>query len=245
MRFHLRAAAAAVVSGVLLPLVVSSARAADGFSARLQQALNGGEAEALEALLSPELLEPFQSRYSRFLADFPNATWTVRPLTTRPDGRRSLELAVRGEREGDGLRYRLDASQRLAVRIEAGRMLEQEVLAEQSLLHSGAAAVPVTLAIPDAVLTGSRYDVDVIVDQPLGKAVVAGGLLSLTPEQVDQQIRPDLSLEPMGGGGLFKTVQAPQLPGLQNWAAMLVHPQGVITITKRVRVVSDRNDLSR
>ena len=124
-------------------------------------------------------------------------------------------------------------------------MLEQEVLAEQSLLHSGAAAVPVTLAIPDAVLTGSRYDVDVIVDQPLGKAVVAGGLLSLTPEQVEQQIRPDLSLEPMGGGGLFKTVQAPQRPGLQNWAAMLVHPQGVITVTKRVRVVSDRNELSR
>ena len=244
MRFHLRAAAA-VVSGVLLPLVVSSARAADRFSARLQDALNAGEAEALQSLLSPELLEPFQSRYSRFLEEFPDASWTVRPLAKRRDGRRSLELVVRGEREGDGLRYRLDASQRLAVRIEAGRMLEQEVLSEQSLLHSGAAAVPVTLAIPDAVLTGSRYDVDVIVDQPLGKAVVAGGLLSLTAEQVDQQIRPDLSLEPMGGGGLFKTVQAPQRPGLQNWAAMLVHPQGVITVTKRVRVVSDRNELSR
>ena len=68
---------------------------------------------------------------------------------------------------------------------------------------------------------------------------------SLTPAQVEQQISPNLSLEPLGGGGLFKMVQAPQRPGVQNWAAMLVHPDGVVTITKRVRVVSDRRELAR
>ena len=151
---------------------------------------------------------------------------------------------VRGERESDGLQYQLEASQRLAVRIEAGRLMDQELLMEQSLLRSGKSSLPVTLDIPDAVLTGSRYDVDVIFDQPLGNAVVAGGLLSLTPEQVLNQIRPNLTLEPMGGGGLFKTVQAPQRPGAQTWAAMLVHPDGVVTVTKRVRVVNQRRDLA-
>ena len=52
------------------------------------------------------------------------------------------------------------------------------------------------------------------------------------------QLRPNVSLEPMGGGGLFKSVQAPQAPGSQTWALMLVHPDGVVTATKRVRVVS-------
>jgi hypothetical protein len=47
----------------------------------------------------------------------------------------------------------------------------------------------------------------------------------------------------MGGGGLFKSVQAPFQPGVQTWAAMLVHPDGVVTVTKRVRVVSDRSEL--
>jgi hypothetical protein len=37
---------------------------------------------------------------------------------------------------------------------------------------------------------------------------------------------------------LFKSVQAPQQPGSQTWAVMLVHPDGVVTATKRVRVVS-------
>ena len=51
-------------------------------------------------------------------------------------------------------------------------------------------------------------------------------------------MRPDLPLAPQAGGGLFKSVQAPQQPGSQTWAVMLVHPDGVVTATKRVRVVS-------
>ena len=145
---------------------------------------------------------------------------------------------VRGVAAMEGLRYRLEASQSLQVRLQDGRLTEQRLLNEQSLLRSGERALPVTLVIPDQVLTGSRYDVDVIVDEPLGHAVVAGGLLPLTPEQVRDQLRPNLPMAPLGGGGLFKSVQAPQRPGAQTWAVMLVHPDGLVTATKRVRVVS-------
>ena len=88
------------------------------------------------------------------------------------------------------------------------------------------------------MLTGSRYDIDLIVEEPLGEALVAAGLIDLSPQQVEDQFRPNLPLAPMAGGGLFKTVQAPQLPGTQAWALMLVHPDGVVTATKRVRVVN-------
>ena len=68
--------------------------------------------------------------------------------------------------------------------------------------------------------------------------LVAGGLIDLTDEQLSAQKRPNLPLSPQAGGGLFKSVQAPQQPGAQTWAVMLVHPDGVVTATKRVRVVS-------
>jgi hypothetical protein len=42
---------------------------------------------------------------------------------------------------------------------------------------------------------------------------------------------------------LFKSVKAPYQPGSQTWAALVVHPEGVITVTKRVRVVSDKSQL--
>ena len=108
---------------------------------------------------------------------------------------------------------------------------------------SASSPLPLTLLIPDAVLTGARYDVDVVLNEPLGDALVAAGLTALTPEQVRDQRSPDIQLEPMGGGGLFKSVQAPFEPGVQTWAAMLVHPDGVITVTKQVRVVEERSQL--
>ena len=245
MRFPVQAAAAFALSAFLLPVTAPLVRAADAFNARLETALNGVDAGAIDALVDPATLPGLSARLARFKKEFPDASWTVRSVSSDGSGRQILEVTVRGERRSDGLTYRLVGSQRLAVRLEADRLLAEELLAEQTLLRSGETSLPITLAIPDAVLTGSRYDVDVIVEEPLGQAVVAGGLLSLTPAQVEQQISPNLSLEPLGGGGLVKMVQAPQRPGVQNWAAMLVHPDGVVTVTKRVRVVSDRRELAR
>ena len=131
----------------------------------------------------------------------------------------------------------------MALLTEGKLITGEEVISEQSILRSASKPLPISLLIPDAVLTGSRYDVDVIFDEPLGHAMVAGGLIALTPAQVSLQSTPDIQLAPMHGGGIFKSVQAPFTPGSQTWAAMLVHPDGVITVTKRVRVVSNEDEL--
>jgi hypothetical protein len=60
------------------------------------------------------------------------------------------------------------------------------VISQESLLRSGKRPLQVSMGIPDVVLTGSRYDIDLIVDEPLGQAIVAGGVIELT----DQQLAP-------------------------------------------------------
>jgi hypothetical protein len=52
-----------------------------------------------------------------------------------------------------------------------------------------------------------------------------------------------MPLEALGGGGLFKSVQAPYQPGRQTWAVLLVHPRGVVAASQQVRVVADRSAL--
>ena len=234
----MRLGLSAALLGLGLAPFAGAARAAEGFAMRLQALLNAGDLAGVSALMPPAEAEQWQHRATRFQAEFPEVRWTVQLGEPGQDGRRGLTVKVRGESMVEGLRYRLEGSQSLRVLLEKGRLMEQTLLNEQSLLRSGETALPITLAIPDQVLTGSRYDVEVIFDQPLGYSVVAGGLLQLTPDQVRDQARPDLPLAPLGGGGLFKSVQAPQRPGVQNWAVMLVHPDGVVTATKRVRVVN-------
>ena len=210
---------------------------------RLEQALNASDSAGLEALVAPGQLPQWVPRLQRFTQRFSNARWQLKAGALLPDGRLPVAVSVQGSTENDGLMFSLQASQSLALSTEAGLITDQEVLNEQSLLVNARGDLPVTLLIPDTVLTGSRYDVDVILDEPLGQAMVAGGLIALTPAQVRAQTSPDIQLEPLGSGGLFKSVQAPFQPGVQTWAAMLVHPDGVITVTKQVRVVSDRSQL--
>ena len=248
MRSSVRAALLSLVCALALPLpVVASSIAAPspaaGYGSRLEMALNSGDAEGLLHLTGPDLQSTIRRRYDDLSAAFPEASWSVEAMDPLADGRSRLRVNVRGTRQADGLNYRLEASQVLAGRIEAGVLLEEEVIDERSLLRSGTASLPITVQVPDAVLTGSRYDIDVIFDEPLGQAVAAGGLIELMPDQRLEQQRPTIQLAPLGGGGLFKQVQAPQRSGIQSWAVMLVHPDGVITATQQVRVVDTEAEL--
>ena len=48
---------------------------------------------------------------------------------------------------------------------------------------------------------------------------------------------------PLGSGGIFKSARAPKKPGEHRWAALIAHPQGLISITKKVRIVSKSSEL--
>ena len=244
----LRASLATVLSAAAaISALPALAASGDGtaLSARLQQALNSDDrVQALSGLMAQDQATTLIDRFRRFSMRFPETRWAVRPGQPLADGRPTVKLAVSGTRQQDGLSYSFKAKQRLALSTEGGLITDQEVLSDQSVLTSASKPLPISLMIPDTVLTGSRYDVDVVVDQPLGRALLAGGLTPVTAQQVLVQESPDVQLEPLGGGGLFKSVQAPFQPGVQTWAALLVHPDGVITVSKRVQVVDDREQLT-
>ena len=131
----------------MVALSVEVARAVDGFGPRLEQVLNGGNSADLAALVAGDQSSDLERRYARFSKEFPEARWSVRPADSLKDGRPTFEVTVNGAGEADGLRYRLEASQRLALSIEGGRILDQQLLEEQSLLRSGDQPLPVSLEI--------------------------------------------------------------------------------------------------
>ena len=113
-------------------------------------------------------VEPQQlaARLEQLVESFGPLTWQVSQGRPLADGRARLELSVQGLGEVTGVPYQLEATQILAVSSHQGQILNQEVLREESWVYSGDQRLPVTLQIPDVVLTGQRYDVDVILDEP-------------------------------------------------------------------------------
>ena len=206
---------------------------------RLHQALNGNDTAGITALIgqggtidAPQLT----ARLERLAESFGPLTWQVSQGEPLRDGRARLELSVSGMGEVAGVLYQLEATQVLAVSSHQGKILSQEVLKEESWVHTGHQRLPVTLKIPDAVLTGQRYDVDVILDEPLSSGLLAGGILEVSPDVVETMGAPTIQLGTLSAGGLFKRVQAPYRAGGQTWTIMLVHPDGTLITSKRVQV---------
>jgi hypothetical protein len=239
----------AALLGALLFTAMAPVRAANPTPAQLQAleaALNGEGDTALAGLLQAGPgLDPaeIQNRRRLLRGQFPDLRWRVSSGAPRRGGQPTVSVKLSGTRREGSTTFRLDAEQLLLLQNEAGRFNRQTVLREQSMLRSGEQAPTVSLLIPDAVLTGQRYDIDVIFDEPLNGALTASGITALTPEQVASLESPTVELSGQEAGGLFKTVQAPLSPGFQTWAVLLVHPRGVISATKRVRVVADRAGL--
>ena len=235
--------AALALAGLVM---ASPLRAAPSLQA-LQDALNSSSADALSAVLeagdglNPEVV----ARQKQLLRQqFPDATWTVQPGAPLKDGRSTTQISVSGSRQEGPYHFRFEAQQQLLLGSSGNRFNSQAVLRESSLLRSGDSNLKVSLLIPDAVLTGQRYDLDVVFDEPLEGAVVAGSIKPVSDGELLRLQSPDLQLEALGGGGIFKSAQAPFQPGSQTWAVLLVHPKGIVAASKRVRVVADRAALS-
>ncbi len=239
----------AMAAGILLaslPLLqagAAQARLSDELLRNLETALNGANPAALNSLLeagpglNPRSLE---ARYQQLRQSFSDARWQLSAGPDLKDGRSTLLVKVTGSHQEAGRSFRLEATQRLAVQQTGARLSSQEVLGEESILRSGKRDLGVSLFVPEEVLTGQRYDLDVVMDEPLNDAVIAGGMAELSAETLLHFKSPEMQLGALNGGGLFKTIQAPYKPGSQSWAVMLLHPEGTVSISRMVRVVARR-----
>ena len=96
--------------------------------------------------------------------------------------------------------------------------------------------IDISFEIPDKVLTGSKYDIDIILNKPLDEVMIAG---AIKPHQENSFFEQEILLEPLSSGGIFKITRAPSKPGIQIWSGIIAHPQGIITFTKSIDIVDE------
>ncbi len=212
-------------------------------SKRLQQALNQRQDSSFESIFYRKQSAEIRSKQISLLNRFPNTKWSVRPSIPLKDGRPTLNILISSNKESRQQQFTFKAEQKFAITTINEKILDQELISEYSILRSGNKNLPVRLGIPDVVLTGTKYDVDVILENPLEDSVIAGGLVGLSPTHIQNQINPPIKLTPLRSGGLFKSVQAPLTPGIQRWSAIIAHPEGIISITKMIKVVSKLKEI--
>ncbi len=209
----------------------------------LENSINQKNIEPLTGHLPETDKLELANRYKSFLKAFPNAKWSINELKTLKDGSHALEVLITADKELKGEKYIMKAKQILGIKTHAGKIIHQETISEETIIQNSKIPLSIDLNVPKSVLTGTYYDFDIVLNKPLGNVMIIGGLIPITNKHIRNQTSPPIELKPLGGGGLFKSVKAPLTPGTQNWAAVIAHPEGLISVTKMVKVVSSESDI--
>ena len=116
------------------------------------------------------------------------------------------------------------------------KIVSQEVLSERNQLSSDSPSPEVVVILPERVEPADSYGFDVIVQEPLGERYLLGAALDEGTTTEDFFTPRPLDLELLSAGGLFKLGDAPATPDNLWVSGLLIREDGLIVITRRLRV---------
>ena len=116
------------------------------------------------------------------------------------------------------------------------QITSQEILSERNQLTSDTVPPEVVVILPERVAPGDSYGFDAIVQEPLGERYLLGAALDEGTTSEDFFTPRPLDLELLSAGGLFKLGDAPQDTDNLWVSGLLVREDGLVVITRRLRV---------
>lgn len=189
-------------------------------------------ADGLNRQRYEQAVREFWERYSTLNYDTELLSWeqngdilTAETLTT-----------ITGAQTVGEHNFQLTATVKSRQQFDGQRMIRQEILSEKSSLSAGDKPPTVEVRLPETVSVGQRYNLDAIVQEPLGEDVLLGAAL-------EERVRPDayfkadkLDLVPLTAGGIFREGSAPNVPDNYWITTALVRSDGMTFSTQRLQV---------
>ena len=200
----------------------------------IENSLNARDFESVLKNLSYDKELNIPKQFSKIINDFPDSKWKIKNLKSNIPNKNILRINVSGEKIVDGEIHKLESNFDYLFSIVNGKINEGTINNLFTTIRNDENKIDISFKIPDKVLTGSTYDIDIILNKPLEEVIIAG---SIKPHQVNSLFEQEISLEPLASGGVFKMTRAPSKPGIQIWSGIIVHPDGIITFTKSVEIV--------
>jgi len=206
------------------------------FIGNLENSLNARDLEFIRKNFRNEESQNIPKQFSQIINDFPNSKWKIKRLKSDTSNENILRIKVSGEKIVNGETYVLESNFDYIFSILNGKIGKVTIKNLFTTIRNDDKKIDISFKIPDKVLTGSKYDIDIILDKPLEELIIAG---AIKPHLVNSFFEQEISLEPLASGGIFKMTRAPSKPGMQSWSGIIAHPKGIITFTKSIDIVDE------
>ena len=204
------------------------------FIRNLENALNSRDLDFIRKNFRNNENQNIPKQFSTIINDFPNSKWEIKRLKSNVTNKDILRIKVLGEKRVNGEIYLLESNFDFLFSIINGKVEKGIIKNLFTTIRNDDKEIDVSFKIPDKVLSGSKYDIDVILNKPLEGDMIFG---AIKPHQVNSFFKQNIPLEPLASGGIFKMTRAPTKPGIQVWSGIIAHPEGMITFTKSIEIV--------
>ena len=204
------------------------------FIRNLENSLNNRDLEFIRKNFRNDENKNIPKQFSKIINDFPDSKWKIKRLKSNIPNKEILRIKVSGEKIVNGEMHILESDFDYVFSVFNGKIDEGTIKNLFTTIRNDNKKIDISFKIPDKVLTGSKYDIDIILNKPLEEVIIAG---AIKPHQVNSFFEQEILLEPLASGGIFKMTRAPSKPGVQIWSGIIAHPEGMITFTKSIDIV--------
>ena len=206
------------------------------FIRNLEKSLNERDFEFIRKNFRNDESQNIPKQFSKIINEFPDSKWKIKRLKNNSQNKNILRIKVSGKKIVNGEIHILESNFDFSFLIVNGKIEEGIIKNLFTTIRNDDKKIDISFKIPDKVLTGSKYDIDIILNKPLEEVIIAGGI---KPYQKNSFFEQEILLEPLASGGIFKMTRAPSKPGIQIWSGIIAHPQGIITFTKSIDIVDE------
>ncbi len=204
------------------------------FLRNLENSLNNRDLELIKKNFRNDENKNIPKQFSKIVNDFPDSEWKIKRLKSTIPNKEILRIKVSGKKIVNGEIHILESDFDYVFSVLNGKIDKSTIKNLFTTIRNDDKKIDISFKIPDKVLTGSKYDIDIILNKPLEEVIIAG---AIKPHQVNSFFEQEIQLEPLASGGIFKMTRAPSKPGVQIWSGIIVHPEGMITFTKSIDIV--------
>jgi len=204
------------------------------FIRNLEKSLNKRDLEFIRKNFNNDENQEIPKQFSKIVDDFPDSKWKIKRLKSNTPNEEILRIQVSGKKIVNGEIHILKSDFDYIFSILNGKIDEGTIKNLFTIIRNDDQKIDISFNIPDEVLTGSKYDIDIILNKPLEEVIIAG---AIKPHQENSFFEQEILLEPLASGGIFKMTRAPSKPGIQIWSGIIAHPKGIITFTKSIDIV--------
>ena len=206
------------------------------FIRNLEKSLNKRDLEFIRKNFIKDKKQNIPKQFTKIINDFPDSKWNIKRLKSNISNKEHLRIKVSGKKIVNGEIHLLESNFDYLISIVNGKIDEGIIKNLFTTIRNDEKKIDISFSIPDKVLTGSKYDIDIILNKPLEDVIIAG---AIKPHQVNSFFEQEIILEPLASGGIFKMTRAPSKPGIQVWSGIIAHPEGMITFTKSIDIVDE------